>query len=73
MTGLVSLPVQMYRELLLSPWHWRGHGYDTFMTKLFYVIGKALSGELSCMWTGHVIPAFDDKEVLLKKMKYLNI
>ena len=50
-----SSPVQKYRELLLSLWrrHWR-HTLK-FHVKVIYVMGKALSGELSCMGTGVVV------------------
>ena len=55
-TGLVSSPVRKYRELLLSPWC--GHGHHTFKVlqqRFFHVMGKALSGKLSCTQTDLVL------------------
>ena len=56
---MFPLSIQKYKKILLSPWSqrwcWRGHGRGHHPLKLFNVMGKALSGELSCAWTGLVI------------------
>ena len=49
-------------KVLLSPWRGvrvrvslgMGITLESFRTKLFYMMSKALSGELSCMQTGFV-------------------
>ena len=51
-----SSPLPKYRKLLLLTWLWPGHGDGChtlkFYIKSFYVMGKALSGELSYTQTG---------------------
>ena len=52
-TGLVSLPIQKYKGLfvtLMLAWSSHFKAYDKV-----YVMGEALSGELSSMWKGHVM------------------
>ena len=34
---------------MLSPWHERWRGPEVLRQKFYHVMGKALSGELSCM------------------------
>ena len=43
-----SLPVQKYKELLLSPWHWCGHGshFIVLQRSFLSVIGKTLTDDL---------------------------
>ena len=53
--AIFSWPVRKYRELLLSLWHWCGHGRWLhtlkFYVRVFYIMSKALSGERSCTGT----------------------
>ena len=49
---LFSSPVRMYRRAILHYPHIGGG--KCFTLKFFYVMSKALSGELSCTWTGLV-------------------
>ena len=50
--------MNVQEELLHYPRHrhrqWRGGQEVKVLHKSFYLMGKALSGELSCMWRGHV-------------------
>ena len=66
MSGLVSLPVRNYRELLLSLRRGRGRWCHTlkFCVKCFNVVRKALSGELSYMGIGLVNSVQFEKEKL---------
>ena len=71
----VSLPVKLYRELLLSRRrlrrHWRQRGHHTkFYFKVLYVMGKALSGELSCIGTGLIVVSI---EFLYEKSKICSV
>ena len=54
--SVFSLPLQKYRELLL-PFRcssaWASH--TEFYVKVFYVMGKGMSGQLSCKGTGLVM------------------
>ena len=53
----ISSLVRKYRGLLLSLLHERGRWHHTlkfYVKVFFYVMGKALSGELCCMGTGLV-------------------
>ena len=64
LTGLVILPVQMYQSYCTTVGLGGGGvGFSKiikFYVKSFCLIGKVLSGELSCMWTGlyklHIFP-----------------
>ena len=57
LSAMFSSPVRNYRELLLSLW--RRRNTLEFYVKAFYVMGKALSGELSCTGTGFVTKGYN--------------
>ena len=55
-----SLPVQIYKKSYCSDPSIGVSKMLTFYVKVFYEMGKARSGELSCMWTGFVVLVFPE-------------
>ena len=67
-SDLSSLPVRNYRELLLKvvtlKWAWEWASIE-ILPQFFYVVGKALSGELSCMQTGLVNQVSNSRHLVI--------
>ena len=68
-SDLFILPVRNYRELLLKvvvtlKWAWEWASIET-LQQVFYVVGKALSGELSCMQTGLVNQVSNSRHLVI--------